>query len=91
MNFLDDGSGDVTARYELGYATGGVFTSFGFADEGPHGSRATRVTDLSAISGTAPAGSHLALRIVHVAPGTGDMRMFMGSNDSSGILNGCAS
>lgn len=68
LNFLGGGSGGVTARHELGSATGGVFTSFGFADEGPHEPQAKRVTDLSAISGTAPAGPHLALRIVPSRP-----------------------
>ena len=87
LDFLDDASGGVTARYELGYAQGGVFTSWGFVDDGPHEPRALYVTDLSSISGVAPAGSHLALRIVDVAPSAGDMRMFMGSNFSSGVLN----
>jgi len=87
LNFEDDSSGGVTARYELGYAQGGVFTSFGFADEGPHENQSTYVTDLSSISGTAPAGSNLALRIIDVAPSGGDMRMWMGSDFGSGILN----
>jgi len=87
LNFLDDASGGVTARYELGYALGGLFTSFGFVDEGPNEPQALYITDLSSISGTAPAGSHLALRIVDVAPSPGDMRMFNGSSTGGGILN----
>ncbi len=88
LDFLDDSSsGGVTARYELGYAQAGVFTSWGFVDEGPHEPEALYVTDLSSISGTAPAGSHLALRILDVAPSDGVMRMFTGSDTGSGILN----
>ena len=86
--FGSDGGGDITARYELGYALGGVFTSFGFVDEGPHNPEELRVTDLSSISGTAPAGSHLALMISKGAPSPGILRMFTGSNEEGGgILN----
>jgi uncharacterized repeat protein (TIGR01451 family) len=87
LRFFDDASGGVTLRYELGYAQGGVFTSWGFVDEGPHEPDALYVTDLSSISGTAPAGSHLALKIIDVAPSPGDLRSFFGSTDNSGILN----
>ena len=87
LDFLDDDGGGVTTRYELGYAQGGVFTSWGFVDEGPHEPEALYVTDLSSINGVAPAGSHLALRISDVDPSDGDMRMFLGSDKSSGVLN----
>ncbi len=71
---------------EAQYAQGGVFTSWGFADEGPHEPESLYVTDLSSISGTAPAGSHLALKKIAVAPSPGDMRMFFGSDTSSRVL-----
>ncbi len=87
LDFFDDGSGGVTARYELGYARAGVFTSWGFVDEGPYEDEALYLTDLSSISGTAPAGSHLAPRISDVAPSPSDMRMFTGSDTSSEVLN----
>ena len=88
LDFFDhDTEGGVTIRYELGYAQGGVFTSWGFVDEGPHEPELLYVTDLSSISGAAPAGSNLALRIIDVAPSGGEVRMFLGSDDSSGVLS----
>ena len=87
LYFEDHASGGVTVRYELGYALGGVFTSWGFVDEGPHEPQLLYVTDLSSINGIAPTGSHLALKIIDVAPSAGNLRMSFGSNESSGVLN----
>jgi hypothetical protein len=57
-------SGTTTYRIDLGYVQTGVFTSFGYVTRSLTSSTAyLATTDLSIISGTAPAGSNLALKL----------------------------
>jgi hypothetical protein len=60
----DDSGGGKTFRLSLGYAQGGTFTAWGFIDlVVPDGQAVLFQPDMSAISGTAPGGSHLALQV----------------------------
>jgi hypothetical protein len=54
----------MTYRIDLGYVQTGVFTSFGYVTRAlTKSSTYLATTNLNTISGTAPAGSNLALKL----------------------------
>jgi hypothetical protein len=65
-------------RFELGYLSGGFFTPLGsYVFSGSTTAAAGYSVSLSSISGTAPAGSYLALRVSSVnGDGTNDIQIF---------------
>ena len=72
--------------YELGYVSGGIFTSFGSVNEArDYSSTAYWTTDLSSLSGIAPAGSRLALTATKLNTGTTEYRYYFTS--TSLVLN----
>ncbi len=76
----------VGIRYQLGYVNGGTFTAFGSVDEArDHDTQTDWTTDLSAISGTAPAGSRLAIQVLKQNPNGTQYRYYFTS--TSLVLN----
>jgi uncharacterized membrane protein len=84
--YLRSNSGSATYRFDLGYARTGTFTSLGSVTKtGVSTSGTTYTIDLSTISGTAPAGSNLALK-VSVTTSKGG-RVYMGTNGGTSGSN----
>ncbi|MBI5075297.1 MAG: hypothetical protein HZB62_09075 [Nitrospirae bacterium] len=64
-------------QYQLGYVSGGVFTSFGSVNEvRDYSTNTVWTTSLSSISGTAPSGSRLAIRVFKQNPNTTEYRYY---------------
>jgi hypothetical protein len=76
---------NVTMRFSLGYVTSGSFTSFGNGETIVNGNSLYETIDLSGVSGTAPAGSHLALKVTKQV-GNGEIRLYIGT-DADGTGN----
>lgn len=84
--YLKSNGGSATYRFDLGYALSGTFTSFGSVNKtGVSASGSTYTIDLRSISGTAPAGSNLALK-VSVTTSKGG-RLYMGTNGGTSGSN----
>jgi uncharacterized membrane protein len=76
----------ATYRFDLGYASSGAFTSLGYATRSVSSSNGQSYTiDMSSITGTAPAGSYLALK-VSVTTSRGG-RVYLGTNGGSSGSN----
>src|SRR5659263_13217 len=72
----------ATYRFDLGYASSGTFTSLGYVTRSVSSSSGQSYTiDMSSITGTAPAGSYLALK-VSVTTSRGG-RVYLGTNGGS--------
>ncbi len=72
----------ATYRFDLGYAISGTFTSLGYVTQSVESSSGRLYTiDLGSISGTAPSGSYLALK-VSVTTSRGG-RVYLGTNGGS--------
>jgi hypothetical protein len=87
FHFNERDRSSQTVTFELGYVSGGSFTSLGSVSQA-YASRYNQVDslDMSGITGTAPAGSVLALRIIDTDSGSGD-RMTLGTGaDTSGTI-----
>ncbi len=84
--YLRSNSGSAIYRFDLGYARSGAFTSLGSVTRtGVSTSGTTYTIDLSTISGTAPAGSNLALKVSVTTSGGG--RVYMGTNGGTSGSN----
>ena len=84
--YLRSNSGSATYRFDLGYASMGTFTSLGNVTRtGVSTSGTTYTIDLSAISGMAPAGSNLSLKVSVTTSGGG--RVYMGTNGGTSRSN----
>ncbi|MCZ7370665.1 MAG: hypothetical protein O8C66_09155, partial [Candidatus Methanoperedens sp.] len=70
----------ATYRFDMGYAVGGTFTSLGYVTQSSYKGK-NNIINLSNISGTAPAGSYLALK-VSVTTSKGG-RVNLGTNGGS--------
>ncbi|MCF6177804.1 MAG: hypothetical protein L3J63_00230, partial [Geopsychrobacter sp.] len=76
--------------FDLGYVSGGSFTSFGGTVSVTFSSEGTHTVDFSSMSGTAPSGSYLAMKVIltnYWDDGSGKSadRMYIGTKkDSSG-------
>ena len=76
----------ATYRFDLGYASSGAFTSLGYVTRSVSSSNGQSYTiDMSSITGTAPAGSYLALK-VSVTTSRGG-RVYLGTNGGSSGSN----
>ena len=86
----DNGGGGKTVRFTLGYAAGGTFTGWGSVDVVvPDGANSLYLPDMSGISGTAPAGSNLALMVTKQVGQTGkELRIHFADEDTSGDDSG---
>ncbi|BDG07396.1 NapC/NirT family cytochrome c [Anaeromyxobacter paludicola] len=79
------GTGTVTYRFSLGYVLGGVFTAFGYVDQAATTTQTAYTPNLSAISGVAPAGSALALKVtVQTNTAGNSTHVYLGTGTSSG-------
>jgi len=80
-----------TYRLDLGYATGGTFTSFGYVTKSFDSNNGLQYSiDLSSITGTAPADSYLALKVSLVSGVSqyNNPRMYVGSSAINGDASG---
>ena len=76
----------ATYRFDLGYANEGTFISLGYVTQAVSSSNGQKYTiDLDSISGTAPSGSYLAMK-VSVATSQGG-RVYLGTNGGSSDSN----
>ena len=76
-------SGTTTYRFNLGYVQAGVFTSFGYVTQSLTKSSNRLVTiNMNTTSGTAPAGSNLAMKI-NVTAVSGTAQVNLGTNGGS--------
>jgi hypothetical protein len=72
----------ATYRFDLGYARSGTFTSLGYVTKSVSSQNGQKYTvDLNTISGTAPAGSYLALKVSVTSSQGG--RIYLGTNGGS--------
>ena len=74
--------GNATFRFDLGYASGGTFTSLGFVTWNvTKSTNGKYIIDMSSISGTVPASSYLALKVSVTTPSPTDMHgIYLGTN-----------
>jgi hypothetical protein len=68
----------ATYRFDLGYAKNGAFTSLGYVTRSASTTGSLYTIDMSSITGTAPAGSYLALKVSVTSSRGG--RIYLGTN-----------
>ncbi len=82
----DKSSSAKTFRFYLGYVQSGSFTSWGFVDQNvPSDGETLYTIDMSSVSGSAPNGSYLALKVAKQS-NNGEASIFLGSTNNSGRL-----
>ncbi len=84
----EDRDGGADLRYTLGYVTGGTFSPLTGCSGSCQVTQSwsgtnTYTTNLSSLSGTAPSGSHLALKVEKVNGGGNEFRLYLGTSNSN--------
>ncbi len=86
----DRGGNGFTMRFHIGYVQGGTFTGFGWVERSVAGDGdVLYLPDTSAISGTAPSGSYLAVLAELVNNGNGnEVRIYFADDRDPGDQSG---